>query len=110
MAEPDSVITVEVAFALPERQLIKALRVAPGCTALAAVKQSGIVQEFPGIDPDTAHMGIFAKNLDGKTLPLPQDYVLKAGDRIEIYRPLQADPKVARAQRAAKARQTNGQG
>ena len=101
----DELINVEVAYALPERQSIKALRVRQGCTALEAVKQSGIALEFPAIDPDTADMGIFAKNLDGKTLPLPAQYQLKAGDRVEIYRPLLADPKAARQQRAAKARQ-----
>ena len=102
MEKPDVMITVEVAYALPERQLIKTLQVMPGCTALEAVKLSGIASEFPAIDVDSAAMGIFAKNLDGKTLPLPQDYELKAGDRVEIYRPLLADPKVARQQRAAK--------
>lgn len=105
MAKPDDMITVEVAYALPERQQIKTLQVVPGCTALAAVKLSGIALEFPGLDVDSADMGIFAKNLDGKTLPMPQDYVLKAGDRVEIYRPLLADPKVVRQQRAAKAKQ-----
>ncbi len=102
MEKPDVMITVEVAYALPERQLIKTLHVVPGCTALEAVRLSGIASEFPAIDVDSAAMGIFAKNLDGKTLPLPQDYELKAGDRVEIYRPLLADPKVARQQRAAK--------
>jgi uncharacterized protein len=103
MREP-SLINVEVAYALPDRQRIKSLTVITGCSALDAVKQSGITVDFPDIDPDTAAMGIFAKNLDGKTLPLPAAYSLKAGDRVEIYRPLQADPKAARAQRAARAK------
>jgi putative ubiquitin-RnfH superfamily antitoxin RatB of RatAB toxin-antitoxin module len=111
MAKPEDIdlaealLPVEVAYALPQRQLIKALKVKQGCTALAAVKQSGIALEFPDIDPDTADMGIFSKSLDGKVLPLPAEYVLKAGDRVEIYRPLLADPKVARLQRAARARE-----
>jgi uncharacterized protein len=99
-----TLITVEVAYALPVRQRIKTLKVEVGCTALQAVLRSGIAMDFPEIDPATADMGIFAKNLDGKMLPLPSDYVLKAWDRVEIYRPLQADPKAARAQRAAKAK------
>jgi putative ubiquitin-RnfH superfamily antitoxin RatB of RatAB toxin-antitoxin module len=99
----DTWIEVEVAYALPERQLIKRLHVQSGCTALQAVHLSGIAQEFSGLDPDRADMGIFAKNLDGKTLPVPAEYRLKAGDRVEIYRPLVADPKLARQQRAAKA-------
>jgi len=95
-------IAVEVAYALPERQRIIKLRVAQGCTALDAVRQSGISGEFPGVDIDTADMGIFAKNLDGKQLPVPAEYILKSRDRVEIYRPLQADPKAVRQQRAAK--------
>lgn len=105
MSESESTISVEVAYALPTRQRIKAFKVAKGCTALDAVKQSGITREFPEIDLDQADMGIFAKNLDGKTLPLPGDYLLREGDRVEIYRPLQADPKAARQQRAAKAKE-----
>lgn len=97
-------IKVEVAYALPERQRIIELWVAPGTTALAAVLQSGITLEFPALDPATANMGIFSRALDGKTLPLPQDYPLKAHDRVEIYRPLIADPKAARQARAAKAK------
>src|SRR5690606_38967411 len=99
-------ITVEVAYALPQRQRIITLRVAPGCTALEAGQLSGIVREFPEIEPETADVGIFAKNLDGKLLPVPGEYQLKARDRVEIYRPLQVDPKAARAARAAKAKES----
>jgi uncharacterized protein len=95
-------IKVEVAYALPERQRIIEVEVVAGTTALEAVRESGIVREFPDIDLATARMGIFAQALDGKTLPLPQDYVLKARDRVEIYRPLLLDPKAARLARAAK--------
>ena len=94
--------SVEVAYALPERQRIIEVEVAAGATALEAVRQSGIAREFPEIDLATASMGLFAKALDGKTLPLPQDYALKARDRVEIYRPLLIDPKAARQARAAK--------
>ena len=105
MEKHEALITVEVAYALPDRQRILSLQVQPGCTALQAARLSGITREFPEIDLDVADMGVFAKNLDGKTLPLPADYELKPRDRVEIYRPLQADPKAARAQRAAKARE-----
>jgi putative ubiquitin-RnfH superfamily antitoxin RatB of RatAB toxin-antitoxin module len=109
MEKPESTpITVEVAYALPERQRIIKLQVQPGCTALEAVRLSGIAREFPGLDVDQADMGIFAKNLDGKLLPAPGEYVLKPRDRVEIYRPLQADPKAARAQRAAKVKEQKG--
>jgi len=91
-------ITVEVAYALPERQLIRALDVAPGTTALEAAQQSGIEQEFPGLVIDAGSpLGIF-----GHAVPPQQP--LKAGDRVEIYRPLKADPKAARKARAEKAK------
>jgi putative ubiquitin-RnfH superfamily antitoxin RatB of RatAB toxin-antitoxin module len=113
MANPEPLtdqITVEVAYALPQRQRIIAFKVKKGCTALDAVRQSGIVNDFPEIDPDTADLGIFAKNLDGKALPLPGEYELRERDRVEIYRPLQADPKEARAKRAAKAKAAKSDG
>jgi putative ubiquitin-RnfH superfamily antitoxin RatB of RatAB toxin-antitoxin module len=107
MANPEpatNLIIVEVAYALPQRQRIISFKVKKGCSALEAVRQSGIVNDFPEIDPDTADLGIFAKNLDGKALPLPGEYELRERDRVEIYRPLLADPKEARAKRAAKAK------
>jgi len=103
MEKPD-LITVEIAYALPERQRIVSLQVAPGTTALQAAQQSSITRDFPDLDLAAADMGIFSKNLDGKLLSVPGEYVLKARDRVEIYRPLQADPKAVRAQRAAKAK------
>jgi putative ubiquitin-RnfH superfamily antitoxin RatB of RatAB toxin-antitoxin module len=98
----ESAIKVEVAYATPQRQRIVEIEVAYGTSALDAVMQSGITREFPEIDPATTPMGIFSKPLDGKALPLPQDYQLKARDRVEIYRPLLIDPKEARLARAAK--------
>jgi len=93
-------IPVEVAYATPEKQSLIALEVAEGTTALEAVKQSGIVDEFPEIDLDNNSMGIFSNLLNGKDWPLPSDYVLQPRDRVEIYRPLQIDPKQARLVRA----------
>lgn len=95
-------IGVEVAYATPQQQRIIALTVPHGTSAFDAVLQSGITREFPEIDPAAASMGIFSKPLDGKSLPLPRDYQLKARDRVEIYRPLLIDPKAARLARAAK--------
>jgi len=88
---------VEVAYALPHEQKIIALEVSEGCTAYEAVVRSGITEFFPEIDPDSAAMGVF-----GKAVKDPRAAVLKEGDRVEIYRPLIADPKEARARRAAK--------
>ncbi len=91
-------IPVEVAYALPERQKIYRLEVEPGTTAYHAVEISGVLEDFPEIDLATAKMGIFGQALKG-----PKEHELKAMDRVEIYRPLIADPKEARRKRAAKA-------
>lgn len=93
-------IEVEVAYATAAQQKIIALRVAAGTTAREAVSLSGILEVFPEIDIDSQPMGIFSKPLNGKGRPLPEEYVLRAGDRVEIYRPLQIDPKQARLERA----------
>ena len=98
-------ITVEVAYALPQRQQLTTLQVAPGTTAYEAVQQSGVVQQFPEIDPENVKMGIFGQALGTKGLKLPKEHVLQAGDRVEIYRPLIADPKEVRKRRAEKAKE-----
>lgn len=98
-------IAVEVVYALPCAQRLIALDVPDGTTALGAVQLSGILQEFPEIDLQTASLGIFSRPLDGRSLPLPADYCVQAHDRIEIYRPLLIDPKQARLRRAAKKQQ-----
>lgn len=92
-------ITVEVAYALPTEQKIIALQVEEGSTAFEAVARSRIAELYPQININTDPMGIF-----GKAIKDPKSQVLNAGDRIEIYRPLIADPKEARAKRAAKAK------
>lgn len=91
-------IEVEVAYALPHKQKIYALLVEKGTTALEAAKRSAVVKDFADVDLDTAKMGIF-----GQTVKSPSDHTLRAGDRVEIYRPLIADPKEVRRKRAAKA-------
>lgn len=103
MSDPAGSIEVEVAWATPESQRIVSLQVPRGTTAREAVEQSGITDEFPEIDLETAVMGIFSRKLDGKRAPAPGDYVLKSRDRIEIYRPLRITPTEARKLRAAKA-------
>lgn len=94
MTEPSSQITVEVAYALPEKQLIIPLRVNEGCTAEDAVLRSGILEKFPEINLAENKLGIFGKLTKNDT-------VLRHLDRVEIYRPLIADPKAVRKQRAA---------
>ncbi len=94
----EKTLSVEVAYALPERQCILQIEVAPGTTALEAVRQSAIEGEFPDLSVDeSSALGIF-----GQSVPASQ--VLKNGDRVEIYRPLLIDPKEVRRARAARAR------
>lgn len=90
---------VEVCYALPDKQRIVSLEVMEGTTVLQAAEQSGIDKLFPGIDIGSSKMGIF-----GKAVTKPAETVLSAGDRVEIYRPLIADPKEVRKTRAAKVK------
>ncbi|MFM8491572.1 MAG: RnfH family protein [Candidatus Methylopumilus sp.] len=90
-------ILIEVAYALPQKQLIIPIIVKPGTTAKDAIQMSGIIKKFPEIDLDKNQIGIF-----GKLTQL--DHVMRERDRIEIYRPLIADPKEIRRQRAAEGK------
>lgn len=92
-------ITVEVAYALPERQRIIRLTVPEGTSMLEAARLSRITDYFPGLDIEASAMGIF-----GKVVSVPAEHALRDGDRVEIYRPLVADPKEVRRQRAARAK------
>lgn len=105
-SEEAELIQVEVAYALPEKQFLQAVSVPSGATMYDAVIKSGVLDKFPEIDPDTNPMGIF-----GKAERKPKARVLAAGERIELYRPLQADPKEVRKKRAAaaKAKRSGGE-
>ena len=92
--EPQETIEVEVAYARPERQLILTVEVPVGTTAIEAARLSGIEEQFPDIELGKNRMGVFGK------LCKP-DRVLIAGDRVEVYRPLLADPRAARRELAA---------
>ena len=91
-------ITVEVAYALPGKQLIVELQVPEGTSVLEAARQSGIADKFEDVDLENAKLGVFGKVVAPKQ-------VLKEGERVEIYRPLIADPKEVRKARAARARE-----
>ena len=99
------VISVEVAFARPDKQKIVALDVPAGTTAQQAVELSNIADLFPEIDLDKLKLGIFSQTLGTKGLAAADVYVLKARDRVEIYRELIADPKEVRKRRAAEAKE-----
>ncbi|MBI5007205.1 MAG: RnfH family protein [Nitrosomonadales bacterium] len=86
-------IDIEVVYALPDKQTLLKQQVADGTTALDAIKASGILNKYPEIDIATSKLGIFGKLIK-------PDTVLREKDRIEIYRPLIADPKEVRRKRA----------
>ena len=92
MGEPR--IPVQLAYARPTRTYLFDLMVAPGSTVQDVITASGIKQQAPEIDLLHWRVGIFAKL---KTLSTP----VRPGDRVEIYRPLIADPKESRRKRAA---------
>jgi len=94
MADP---INVEIVYALPQRQELVSIRLPEGATVQQAVEASGLIRKYPEIDPANVKFGIFSK------ISKP-DTVLRDKDRVEIYRPLIADPKEVRRQRAAEGK------
>ena len=90
-------IRVEVCYAKPEVQAMVALTVPAGTTALAAAQQSGLMGRYPEIDPAKQLLGIRGKRVESGR-------VLEEGDRVEILRPLTADPKETRRRLAAKGK------
>ena len=94
--DSDEQISIEVAYARPDEQLVLELYVKPGTTVAQAIQASGILVRFPEIDLKLNKVGIY-----GKLTKLSQP--VSDRDRVEIYRPLIADPKEARRRRAASA-------
>ena len=86
-------LRIEVTYALREEQVLLELEMAEGTTARQAVERSGILRRFPDIDLAQAGLGIFGRVVS-------PDTPLRDGDRVEIYRPLIADPRQARRTRA----------
>ncbi len=93
----DETISIEVVYALPRAQTLLALAVPAGTTAAEAVRRSGVLEKHPEIDLATARLGVFGKHVKADT-------PLRERDRVEIYRPLVADPKEVRRQRAAEGK------
>jgi putative ubiquitin-RnfH superfamily antitoxin RatB of RatAB toxin-antitoxin module len=97
MENPD-LITIEIAYAKPSEQVLLSIQVSPETNIKQALEQSSILERFPEINLDKENkVGIF-----GKVVALNQS--LRNGDRIEIYRPLIADPNEVRKQRAAEGK------
>ncbi|MDR2787021.1 MAG: RnfH family protein [Candidatus Accumulibacter sp.] len=90
-------ITVEVVYALEDRQELVTLTLPAGATAREAVARSGLLEKFPEIDLAKNKLGVFARLVRS-------DAALRDGDRVEIYRPLIADPKEVRKRRVAEGK------
>jgi len=88
-------IEVEVAYATSQRQVVVKLSLPEASNVRSALSASGLFELFPELNPDDLQVGIFAETCG-------LEKILRSGDRVEIYRPLQNDPKTARRQRAHK--------
>lgn len=97
MAKENAMLTIEVIYALPHEQRLLSTQVAEGATVEDGIKQSGILERYPELDLAQVKLGIFSK---GTTLKAK----LRDRDRVEIYRPLIADPKEVRKRRAAEGK------
>ena len=90
-------IDIEVVYAAPTRQWRVPLTVPPGTSAREAIARSGLRLRIPTLVVDPASIGVFGRRVDPET-------PLQHGDRVEIYRPLQVDPKELRRARAKTGR------
>jgi putative ubiquitin-RnfH superfamily antitoxin RatB of RatAB toxin-antitoxin module len=90
-------LQIEIAYAEPQRAIVKSYLLARGSRVADALRLAALDPDFTAVDLKNASVGIFGR----VTGP---DQLLEAGDRVEIYRPLAADPKVSRRQRAKQAR------
>jgi len=91
----DGDIEIRVACATPDRQRVLDLVLPTGSDARTAVEISGIENEFPELDIARCQLGVFG-------LAVPDSYIVKAGDRVEVYRHLLCDPRETRRELAAK--------
>ncbi|EAW1758118.1 RnfH family protein [Salmonella enterica subsp. enterica serovar Montevideo] len=92
---PDKLV-VEVAYALPEKQYLQRVTLEEGATVEEAIRASGLLELRTDIDLAKNKVGIYSR-------PVKLTDTVQDGDRVEIYRPLIADPKVLRRQRAEKS-------
>jgi hypothetical protein len=90
-------LSVEVVFALRERQELVTLVLQEGATVADAIARSSMQAAFPGWNLSECAVGIWGR-------PVERDQALRPGDRVEIYRPLAIDPREARRTLAAQGR------
>lgn len=89
-------ITVEVVYALPEKQYLRQVKLAQGSCVEQAIRASGLLELRHDIDLTQNKIGIYSR-------PVKLQDEVNEGDRVEIYRPLIADPKELRRQRAERS-------
>jgi putative ubiquitin-RnfH superfamily antitoxin RatB of RatAB toxin-antitoxin module len=97
MAVPERLLSIEVAYALPQRQTLLKLEVPAGTTLREAIRRSGLTQHHPELDLERISVGVFSRLAE-------LDDLVGEGDRVEVYRPLTADPKDVRRRRAEQTR------
>ncbi|WP_282178047.1 RnfH family protein [Vibrio nereis] len=97
MSIESDMIHVEVVYALPEEQRVYTLVVNKDMSVEEIIKQSGVLEQYPEIDLAKNKVGVFSRNVK-------LDATVRDKDRIEIYRPLLADPKEIRRKRAEQAK------
>ena len=89
-------VNIQVIYALPDRQDLKCLALPAGSTLLQALEASGLLAQY-GLDVSACKFGIYSKQAKPET-------ILRDRDRVEVYRPLIADPKEVRKARAAQGK------
>ena len=90
-------LSVEIALATAGRQVLLALDIEEGASVADVIARSGIASQFPELDLDEMPVGIWGT-------PVARDSAVGPGDRVELYRPLEIDPREARRQRASAAK------
>ena len=87
------IINIQIVYAFPEKVWEKSMELRRGVTPIDVIKGSGILEEFPELQLSQMQFGVYSKRVD-------QNYLMAQGDRLEVYRPLTADPKTVRRELA----------
>lgn len=86
-------IQVELVFAMPDKQVLRSVTVPEGSTVADVISEGNLSRDFPDLVPDDMQAGIWGRLVD-------RDHIVKADDRVELYRPLEMDPREARRLKA----------
>ena len=86
-------ISVELVFALPDKQVLRTIAVTEGSTVDEVIRKGDLARDFPGLVVEDMQAGVWGR-------PVDRDHVVRDGDRVELYRPLEMDPREARRLKA----------